>query len=127
MIGRRTQAPNRWRRRGAARRHRSAATCWWRRAGRRVSQRLPGYSFYIDPLVARVSLTDAQALATGRPMLRAMRPMTRVGRAVEKGETQGFMKIVVDAETRRVFGAAILGTGGDEAIHGVLDMMCLDS
>ncbi|TCP36577.1 pyridine nucleotide-disulfide oxidoreductase [Sphingomonas sp. BK235] len=60
-------------------------------------------------------------------MLRAMRPMTRVGRAVEKGETQGFMKIVVDAETRRVFGAAILGTGGDEAIHGVLDMMCLDS
>jgi pyruvate/2-oxoglutarate dehydrogenase complex dihydrolipoamide dehydrogenase (E3) component len=92
---------------------------------RRVSQRLPGYPFYIDPLVARVGLADAQALATGRPMLRAMRPMTRVGRAVEKGETQGFMKIVVDAETRRVFGAAILGTGGDEAIHGALDMMSL--
>ena len=52
--------------------------------------------------------------------------MTRVGRAVEKGETQGFMKIVADAETRRILGAAILGTGGDEAIHGVLDMMNAD-
>jgi pyruvate/2-oxoglutarate dehydrogenase complex dihydrolipoamide dehydrogenase (E3) component len=52
--------------------------------------------------------------------------MTRVGRAVEKGETQGFMKVVADAETRRVLGAAILGTGGDEAIHGVLDMMNAD-
>ena len=49
--------------------------------------------------------------------------MTRVGRAIEKGETQGFMKVVVDAETRKILGAAILGTGGDEAIHGVLDMM----
>ena len=51
------------------------------------------------------------------------RPMTRVGRAVEKGETQGFMKVVVDAETQKILGAAILGTGGDEAIHGILDMM----
>ena len=49
--------------------------------------------------------------------------MTRVGRAVEKGETQGFMKVVVDAETRQILGAAILGTGGDEAIHGILDVM----
>ncbi|MHC9419829.1 FAD-containing oxidoreductase [Sphingomonas citri] len=93
---------------------------------RRVSQRLPGYALYIDPPLARVGLTDAEALATGRPLLRATRPMTRVGRAVEKGETQGFMKIVADAETRRVLGAAILGTGGDEAIHGVLDMMNAD-
>ncbi|WP_277981102.1 FAD-containing oxidoreductase [Sphingomonas phyllosphaerae] len=93
---------------------------------RRVSQRLPGFALYIDPPLARVGLTDAQALATGRPLLRATRPMTRVGRAVEKGETQGFMRIVADAETRRVLGAAILGTGGDEAIHGVLDMMNAD-
>jgi pyruvate/2-oxoglutarate dehydrogenase complex dihydrolipoamide dehydrogenase (E3) component len=49
--------------------------------------------------------------------------MTRVGRAVEKGETQGFMKIAVEAETGAILGAAILGTGGDEAIHGVLDVM----
>ena len=90
---------------------------------RRVSQRVPGYALYIDPPLARVGLTDAQARATGRPLLRATRPMTRVGRAVEKGETQGFMKVVADAETRRVLGAAILGTGGDEAIHGLLDMM----
>ncbi len=93
---------------------------------RRVSQRLPGYALYIDPPLARVGLSDAQARATGRPLLRATRPMTRVGRAVEKGETQGFMKVVADAETRRVLGAAILGTGGDEAIHGVLDMMNAD-
>jgi pyruvate/2-oxoglutarate dehydrogenase complex dihydrolipoamide dehydrogenase (E3) component len=52
-----------------------------------------------------------------------MRPMTRVGRAVEKGETQGFMKVIVDAESRQILGAAILGPGGDEAIHGILDMM----
>ena len=71
-------------------------------------------------------MTEAQARATGRPLLVGTRPMTRVGRAVEKGETQGFMKIVVDAETRRILGAAILGTGGDEAIHGVLDMMNAD-
>ena len=53
--------------------------------------------------------------------------MTRVGRAVEKGETQGFMKVVVDAETRKILGAAILGTGGDEAIHGVIDIMNADA
>ena len=68
-------------------------------------------------------MTEPQARASGRPLLVGKRPMTRVGRAVEKGETQGFMKVVVDAETRRILGAAILGTGGDEAIHGVLDMM----
>jgi pyruvate/2-oxoglutarate dehydrogenase complex dihydrolipoamide dehydrogenase (E3) component len=49
--------------------------------------------------------------------------MNRVGRAIEKGETQGFMKVVVDAETRKILGAAILGTGGDEAIHGIIDIM----
>ena len=64
-----------------------------------------------------------QARASGRPLLTGKRPMSRVGRAVEKGETLGFMKVVADAETRKILGAAILGTGGDEAIHGVLDMM----
>jgi len=66
-------------------------------------------------------MTDAEAKKTGRPILTAQRPMTRVGRAVEKGETQGFMKVVVDAGTKQILGAAILGTGGDEAIHGLLD------
>lgn len=93
---------------------------------RRLSQRLPGYALYIDPPLARVGMTDAEAAKTGRRLLHSRRPMSRVGRAVEKGETQGFMKVVADADTRRILGAAILGTSGDEAIHGILDMMNAD-
>jgi pyruvate/2-oxoglutarate dehydrogenase complex dihydrolipoamide dehydrogenase (E3) component len=92
-------------------------------ADRRLSQRVPAYALYIDPPLGRAGMTESQARATGRPLLVATRPMTRVGRAVEKDETLGFMKAVVDAETRRILGASILGTGGDEAIHGILDMM----
>jgi pyruvate/2-oxoglutarate dehydrogenase complex dihydrolipoamide dehydrogenase (E3) component len=90
---------------------------------RRVSDRVPAYALYVDPPLGRAGMTEREARATGRPLLVGSRPMTRVGRAVEKAETQGLMKIVVDAETRRILGAAILGTGGDEAIHGVLDIM----
>lgn len=90
---------------------------------RRLSQRVPGYALYIDPPLGRVGMTEAQARSSGRPVRVAIRPMTRVGRAVEKSETQGFMKIIVDAGTEQILGASILGTGGDEAIHGVLDMM----
>jgi len=90
---------------------------------RRVSDRIPAYALYIDPPLGRVGLTEAQARATKRPLLVGRRPMTRVGRAVEKGETQGFMMAIADAETRQILGAAILGTGGDEAIHGILDVM----
>lgn len=90
---------------------------------RKVSERVPGYALYTDPPLGRVGMTEAQARATGRPLLVGKRPMTRVGRAVEKGETQGFMKVAVDAETKKILGAAILGTGGDEAIHGILDMI----
>jgi pyruvate/2-oxoglutarate dehydrogenase complex dihydrolipoamide dehydrogenase (E3) component len=93
---------------------------------RRLSDRVPGYALYIDPPLARVGMTDAEAAQTGRRLLRSKRPMTRVGRAVEKGETLGFMKVVADADTRRILGAAILGVGGDEAIHGILDMMSAD-
>ena len=93
---------------------------------RTLSQRLVGYALYTDPPLGRVGMTQAQAEQTGRPILVSKRPMTRVGRAVEKGETKGFMKIVADAETHRILGAAILGTGGDEAIHGILDMMNAD-
>jgi pyruvate/2-oxoglutarate dehydrogenase complex dihydrolipoamide dehydrogenase (E3) component len=88
---------------------------------RRVSDRIPAYALYIDPPLGRVGMTDEQARATRRPLLAAKRPMTKVGRAIEKGETQGFMKVVVDRDTRRILGAAILGTGGDEAIHGLID------
>jgi pyruvate/2-oxoglutarate dehydrogenase complex dihydrolipoamide dehydrogenase (E3) component len=90
---------------------------------RELKQRIPAYALYIDPPLGRVGITEAQARASGRPILTSKRPMTRVGRAVEKAETQGFMKVVVDAETRKILGAAILGTGGDEAIHGVIDIM----
>ena len=94
-------------------------------ARRQVSQRIPAYALYTDPPLGRVGLTEAEARATGRPLLLATRPMSRVGRAIEKGETKGFMKVIVDAGTRKILGAAILGTGGDEAIHGVLDVMAV--
>ncbi len=90
---------------------------------RRVSDRLLGYALYIDPPLGRVGLTERDALAAGHTIRVGKRPMTRVGRAIEKGETQGFMKVVVDAESQRILGAAILGVGGDEAIHGILDVM----
>jgi pyruvate/2-oxoglutarate dehydrogenase complex dihydrolipoamide dehydrogenase (E3) component len=92
-------------------------------AARRVSERIPGYALYIDPPLGRVGLSEAEVRRMGRPALVSKRPMTRVGRAVEKGETKGFIKIVADAESRRILGAAILGIGGDEAIHGILNMM----
>jgi pyruvate/2-oxoglutarate dehydrogenase complex dihydrolipoamide dehydrogenase (E3) component len=68
-------------------------------------------------------MTEREALASGRRVLIGRRAMTEVGRAVEKGETQGFMKVLVDADSKEFLGAAILGTGGDEVIHCVLDLM----
>ena len=90
---------------------------------RRVSDRITAYNVYIDPPLGRAGMTDHEIERTGRKVLGAKRAMTRVGRAVEKGETQGFMKITVDAETREILGAAILGVEGDEAIHCILDVM----
>jgi pyruvate/2-oxoglutarate dehydrogenase complex dihydrolipoamide dehydrogenase (E3) component len=90
---------------------------------RRVSDRIMAYALYIDPPLGRVGMTEAQVRQLGRPALIGTRPMTKVGRAVEKGESQGFMKVLVDAETKRILGAAILGVGGDEAIHSILDVM----
>ncbi|WP_156690601.1 FAD-containing oxidoreductase [Mycobacterium sp. Marseille-P9652] len=90
---------------------------------RKVSDRITTYALYIDPPLGRAGMTVDQVRASGRRALVGKRPMTRVGRAVEKGETQGFMKIVVDADTEKILGAAILGVGGDEAIHAILDVM----
>jgi pyruvate/2-oxoglutarate dehydrogenase complex dihydrolipoamide dehydrogenase (E3) component len=95
-------------------------------ADRKVSARIPAYALYIDPPLGRVGLTQTEAQRSGRPLLVSTRPMTRVGRAVEKNETSGFMKIIADAQTQRILGAAILGVNGDEAIHGVLDLMNAD-
>jgi pyruvate/2-oxoglutarate dehydrogenase complex dihydrolipoamide dehydrogenase (E3) component len=90
---------------------------------RRVSDRIPAYALYIDPPLGRAGLTEAEVRRTGRRALIGKRLMTKVGRAVEKGETQGFMKILVDAKTKEILGAAVLGTSGDEVIHSILDVM----
>jgi pyruvate/2-oxoglutarate dehydrogenase complex dihydrolipoamide dehydrogenase (E3) component len=90
---------------------------------RRVSDRVTTYALYIDPPLGRAGMTVDQVRRSGRKALIGQRPMTRVGRAVEKGETQGFMQVVVDADTGEILGAAILGVGGDEVIHAILDIM----
>jgi len=90
---------------------------------RRVSDRITAYALYVDPPLGRAGMTMAEARSSGRRVLVGQRQMTRVARAVEKGETQGFMRILVDADTKEILGASILGPGGDEAIHSVLDLM----
>ncbi|MGI4886048.1 MAG: FAD-containing oxidoreductase [Janthinobacterium lividum] len=90
---------------------------------RRVSDRLPASAIYVDPPFAKVGLTEAEVRAAGTPALVGKRPMTQVGRAVEKGETQGFMKVLVHAETDQILGASIVGVGGDEAIHCIVTAM----
>lgn len=90
---------------------------------RRVSDRISAYNLYIDPPLGRCGMTEAEVRNSGKRALVCKRPMNRVGRAVEKGETAGFMKAIVDAETKQFLGAAILGIEGDEVIHSILDVM----
>ncbi|BCP51399.1 mercuric reductase [Kaistia sp. 32K] len=90
---------------------------------RRVTDRIPVYALYTDPPLGRVGFTEAEAIRTGKRVLVSKRPMTRVSRAIEKGETQGFMKIVADADSGEILGAALLGTGCDEAVHSLIDVM----
>jgi len=90
---------------------------------RRVSDRIQTYALFTDPPLGRCGMTDADVRKYGREALAAKYPMSSVTRAVEKGETQGFIKIAVDAETKQILGASILGTGGDEVIHILLDLM----
>jgi pyruvate/2-oxoglutarate dehydrogenase complex dihydrolipoamide dehydrogenase (E3) component len=90
---------------------------------RRLGDRIPCYALFIDPALGRVGMSDGEARASGKRLLRAKMPMQRVGRAREAGETQGFMKVVVDADSRRLLGAAILGLNGDEVVHSLLDLM----
>ena len=90
---------------------------------RRVSDRIQAYALYIDPPLGRCGMTDAEIRKSGRSALAAKYPMSQVSRAFEKGETQGFIKISVDAETKQILGAAILGVGGDEVVHVLLDAM----
>jgi pyruvate/2-oxoglutarate dehydrogenase complex dihydrolipoamide dehydrogenase (E3) component len=90
---------------------------------RRVSDRIPAHCLYTDPPLGRAGMTERQVRQSGRPALIGTRPMTKVGRAYEKGETEGFLKILVDAESKRILGASLLGTGCDEVIHCILDVM----
>jgi len=90
---------------------------------RRVTDRISAYALYIDPPLGRAGMTEREAKTSGRKVLIGRMMMTRVGRARERGETQGFMKILVDAQTRLILGAALLGIEADEAIHSILDVM----
>ena len=88
-----------------------------------ISDRILTYSLFIDPPLGRCGMIDAEVRKSGRAALAVKHPMSKVGRAIEKGETQGFIKVTVDAETKRILGAAILGTGGDEVVQVLLDVM----
>jgi len=90
---------------------------------RRLSDRIPCYALFVDPPLGRVGLTEHAALAQGHAIRIGSRPMTRVARAAEKGETRGLMKVVIDARSNLILGASILGVGADEAIHSIIDVM----
>lgn len=95
-------------------------------ANRKVSDRIPVHALYIDPPLAHIGMNETEVRKTGKPALVGFRPMTRVSRAIEKGETYGFIKILADAATRRILGATVFGVGGDEAIHCILTAMYAD-
>lgn len=90
---------------------------------RRISDRIHTYALFTDPPLGRCGMTDAEVRKSGRKALAVKHPMSKVGRAIEKGETQGFIKVTVDAESKQILGAAILGTGGDEVVQVLLDVM----
>ena len=94
---------------------------------RKVSDRLTAYALFIDPPLGRVGMSEAEVRARGKPALVGVMPMTRVGRAKERGETQGFMKVLVDAESERILGASLLCIEGDEIVHSLLDVMAADA
>jgi pyruvate/2-oxoglutarate dehydrogenase complex dihydrolipoamide dehydrogenase (E3) component len=90
---------------------------------RRISDRIPAYALFIDPPLGRCGMTEDEVRKSGRPAMIATWSMERVGRAFERGETQGFMKVLVDRETKQILGASLLGIGGDEVVHAILDLM----
>lgn len=94
---------------------------------RRITDRIPAYAIYTDPPLGRCGVNETEARVSGRKVRMGKRPMTRVGRAVEKGETKGFLKILVDAESAKILGASLLGVECDEAVHSILDVMYTDA
>ncbi|NND32740.1 MAG: mercuric reductase [Saprospiraceae bacterium] len=93
---------------------------------RKISDRITTYGLFVDPPLGRVGMTLAQAEKSGRKIKVGHRPMSRIARAKEKGETHGFMSVIIDATTDKILGAAVLGTGGDEIISGILNIMYAD-
>jgi len=92
-------------------------------AGRKYTDRLPAYALYTDPPLGRIGMSEAEIRRSGLKALVGKRPMTRIARAIEKGETHGFLKIHVEEGSQRILGAALLGTGADESVHSLLDAM----
>jgi pyruvate/2-oxoglutarate dehydrogenase complex dihydrolipoamide dehydrogenase (E3) component len=90
---------------------------------RRVSDRITTYGLFTDPPLGRAGMTEDEARRAVPHALAGQLPMTRVGRARERGETKGLMKIVVDGDSQRILGASLLGIEGDEVVHAVLDLM----
>ena len=90
---------------------------------RKVSDRITAYNIYIDPPLGRIGMTEAEVRKSGRKALKAIRPMTRVNRAVERGETQGFLKVLVDADSGEILGSSLLGIECDEVVHSLLNVM----
>jgi pyruvate/2-oxoglutarate dehydrogenase complex dihydrolipoamide dehydrogenase (E3) component len=90
---------------------------------RGISERITAYALYIDPPLGRVGMTLAEARVSGRRLLAGERPMSRVARAVEKGETHGFLRVLIDGDSKEILGASLLGVGCDEAVHAILDLM----
>jgi pyruvate/2-oxoglutarate dehydrogenase complex dihydrolipoamide dehydrogenase (E3) component len=90
---------------------------------RKIGDRIPAYGLFIDPPLGRVGMTEAEVRKKGIKALSGRLEMTSIGRARERGETKGFMRVIADAETRRILGAAILGIGGDEVVHAFLELM----
>jgi pyruvate/2-oxoglutarate dehydrogenase complex dihydrolipoamide dehydrogenase (E3) component len=92
-------------------------------ANRKLSDRIPIYGLFTDPPLGRVGMSESEARRAGRKLLIGQMPMSQVPRAKERGETQGFMKVLVDADSKQILGAAILGVGGDEVVHSLVDAM----
>ena len=90
---------------------------------RKVSDRIVAYGLFTDPPLGRCGMTEAEVKKSGKKALIGTMQMTRVGRANERSETQGFMKVLIDAETKKILGASLLGIEGDEVVHSLLDLM----
>jgi pyruvate/2-oxoglutarate dehydrogenase complex dihydrolipoamide dehydrogenase (E3) component len=93
------------------------------REPRRISDRIPAYALFIDPPLGRAGMNESEARKSGKRVLAAKMQMERVGRAREAGETQGFMKVLVDADSKELLGASLLGLNADEIVHSLLDVM----